>query len=128
MPELAPFASVPGAGAAGGLGAALAALGAELVPGARLVLETIGFRERLRGAALAVTGEGTVDRTSAEGKAPGEALAACRDAGVRCAVFGGIVREPLAGAETYALSGEPARAHDDLVELGERLGLTIAGA
>ena len=38
MKELAPYAELPGAGAAGGLGAALAALGAELVPGAREVL------------------------------------------------------------------------------------------
>ena len=43
MEELAPFAGLPGAGAAGGLGAALAALGAELVPGAALVLDTAGF-------------------------------------------------------------------------------------
>ena len=44
-------ASLPGAGAAGGLGAALAALGAELVSGAELVLGLIGFRERARAAA-----------------------------------------------------------------------------
>ena len=42
--SLAPFRELPGAGAAGGLGAALAALGAELVEGARLVLDLIGFR------------------------------------------------------------------------------------
>lgn len=65
-PELAGFATVPGAGAAGGLGAAFAALGAELVPGAELVLDAIGLHDRLRGAALAVTGEGTVDRTTME--------------------------------------------------------------
>src|SRR5438105_3202875 len=43
MPELAPYAEHPGAGAAGGLGAALAALGATLVPGAALVLDLIAF-------------------------------------------------------------------------------------
>ena len=43
--SLAPFRELPGAGAAGGLGAALAALGAELVEGARLVLDLLGFRE-----------------------------------------------------------------------------------
>ena len=40
------FAKLPGAGAAGGLGAALASLGAQLVPGAAYVLEAVGFRER----------------------------------------------------------------------------------
>ena len=44
--ELAPYADLPGAGAAGGLGAALASLGAELVPGARLVLDAVGFDRR----------------------------------------------------------------------------------
>ena len=62
----------PGSGAAGGLGAALAALGAELVPGAAYVLEAVGFRERAAAADLVVTGEGTVDRTTFGGKAPGE--------------------------------------------------------
>jgi glycerate kinase len=125
MPELAPFADLPGAGAAGGLGAALAALGAELLPGGPLVLDTIGFRDRVRDCALAVTGEGTVDRTTAEGKAPGTAFAYSRDEGVRCVVFGGLVVEPLPGAETRALSGLPERAREDLVELGERLALAL---
>jgi glycerate kinase len=99
----------------------LAALGAELVEGAELVLELIGFRERARAAELVVTGEGTVDRGTAEGKAPGVALRICREEGIRCAVFGGKVVEPLEGAELHELSGDPARARDDLVALGERL-------
>ena len=122
MQDLTPVSDVPGAGAAGGLGAAFAALGAELVPGAPLVLELVGFRERVRGAALAVTGEGTVDRSSGEGKAPGEVVRACRDERVRCAVFGGRVAEPIPNAETSELSGQPGRAREDLVALGERLG------
>jgi glycerate kinase len=121
MDELAGVADLPGAGAAGGLGAALAALGADLVPGADLVLDLVGFRDRVRGATLVVTGEGTVDRTTAEGKAPGAVVRACDEAGVRCVVFGGRVEEPLAGAEHKELSGDPARARDDLVALGERL-------
>src|SRR2546423_6594473 len=54
MTELEPFADLPGAGAAGGLGAALAALGAELVPGAELVLELVGLRARPPRAAPAI--------------------------------------------------------------------------
>jgi glycerate kinase len=122
MDHLRPFAELRGAGAAGGLGAAFAALGAELVPGAELVLSTLGFRRRIRGAALVVTGEGVVDRTTAEGKAPGVVLSVCREEGIRCVVFGGRVVEPLPGAEAHALSGDPARARDDLVALGEKLG------
>ncbi len=121
MTELAPYAELPGAGAAGGLGAALASLGAELVPGAQEVLERLRFRERVRKAGVVVTGEGAVDGTTATGKAPGEALRVCLDQGVRCVVFGGRVEVQLSGAEMIALSGDPARAADDLVELGERL-------
>jgi glycerate kinase len=121
MTELAPYAELPGAGAAGGLGAALASLGAELVPGAPEVLRRLSFRERARLSDLVVTGEGAVDQTTTTGKAPGEALRACLDEGVRCVVFGGRVEVELEGAEMVALSGDPARAADDLVELGERL-------
>jgi glycerate 2-kinase len=117
--RLAPYASLPGAGAAGGLGAALASLGAELVGGAELVLDEIGFEPR--GFDLIVTGEGAVDRTTAEGKAPGEVARRCRDAGVRCVVFGGRVTAAVEGAETVELSGDPTRAAADLAELGETL-------
>jgi glycerate kinase len=120
MDELAPFAELPGAGAAGGLGAALAALGAELLRGAELVLDTVGFDPA--GYDLVVTGEGTVDATTTRGKAPGEVARRCREAGVRCVVFGGRVRVPVAEAETVGLSGDPSRAREDLVALGSSLG------
>jgi hypothetical protein len=47
---------------------------------------------------------------------------------VHCVVFGGVVAEPLAGAETVPLSGDPARAVEDLVELGLRLGTRLLDA
>ena len=120
------FAKLPGAGAAGGLGAALASLGAELVAGAPYVLEAIGFRERAAGAHLVVTGEGTVDRTTFEGKAPGEAVAVCAELGVRCVIFGGRVED---GVEALPLSGDPARAEGDLEGLGLGLGgVSLGGA
>jgi glycerate 2-kinase len=122
MEELRPYAELPGAGAAGGLGAALASLGAELVPGAQEVLSRLDFRARARGADLVVTGEGAVDETTLTGKAPGEALRVCREEGVRCIVFGGRVKVELAAAEVVALSGDPDRAAEDLLELGRRLG------
>jgi glycerate kinase len=119
---LEPYRDLPGSGAAGGLGAALASLGAELVEGAPLVLELIGFRERVSGADLVVTGEGSVDRSTWMGKAPEAVLRVCNEEGVRCALFGGRVVEQPPGVELYELSGEPARAREDLVELGVSLG------
>ena len=122
MEELAPYADLPGGGAAGGLGAALASLGAELVPGAQEVLRRLDFRARVRRADLVITGEGEVDETTETGKAPGEALRVCREESIRCVVFGGRVEVDLEGAEVVALSGDPRRAAEDLVALGRALG------
>lgn len=119
--ELAPYAGLPGAGAAGGLGAALAALGGRLVPGAELVLDTVGLRRRAAAADLVVAGEGQVDRTTVEGKAPGAVLAACAELGRRAVLFGGRVVEAPPGAEVRPLSGDPARAAADLEALGADL-------
>jgi glycerate kinase len=124
--RLAPFASLPGAGAAGGLGAALASLGAQLVPGAPAVLDLVGFDASV--PALVVTGEGRVDATTGAGKAPAEVARRCAAVGTPCVVFGGIVAEPVRDAETVALSGDPARARGDLVALGRSLGLRLLDA
>ena len=115
--ELVSIRHKPGSGAAGGLGAALASLGAELVPGAAYVLDAVGFDATRFD--LVVTGEGRVDATTWLGKAPGEV--ARRSGETRCVVFGGIVEAAIEGAETVALSGDPAGARDDLVALGRDL-------
>ena len=117
--RLAPFALLPGAGAAGGLGAALAALGAELVSGAEFVLSAVGFDPV--GYDAVVTGEGTVDATTLHGKAPGAVARRCAVAGVRCVVFGGRVDVAVPGAQTIELRGHPDRARHDLIALGVQL-------
>jgi glycerate kinase len=122
LAELAPYRDLPGAGAGGGLGAAFAALGGRLVPGAELVLDTIGFDERARDADLVVTGEGTVDSTTLEGKAPGAVVRRCALLGVRCELFGGAVRD---GIDAHALPGGRPRAAEDLEHLGEELGARL---
>lgn len=81
---------VPGAGAAGGLGAALLALGAELRSGVETVLDLVGFDERVRDVDLVITGEGNMDEQSAAGKAPvGVACRAKRYGKPVAAVVGG---------------------------------------
>jgi len=123
--QLVPYREVPGAGAGGGLGAAFAAAGGELSDGAELVLDLIGFDGRARKADLVVTGEGTVDRTTFEGKAPGAVLARCDRLGVPAELFGGLVHD---GLQAHALSGDPARAGADLEQLGEKLARVLQGA
>jgi glycerate kinase len=61
---------LPGAGAAGGAGAALVAfLGAEMRPGFALVADVVHLRERVRRADIVLTGEGSLDRQTGFGKA-----------------------------------------------------------
>lgn len=84
------LAGVPGAGAAGGLGAAVLALGGALTPGIDAVLDRAGFDEALRDCDVVVTGEGMMDGQTAGGKAPLGVARRARAAGVPVvAVVGG---------------------------------------
>ncbi|HFJ4328342.1 glycerate kinase [Serratia liquefaciens] len=63
--------NAPGAGAAGGMGAALLGmLNARLRPGIEIVIETLQLEEALRDADLVITGEGRLDSQSIHGKTP----------------------------------------------------------
>jgi len=63
--------SVPGAGAAGGMGAALLAfLGANLRPGIEIVMEAVGLEASVKDADLVLTGEGRIDSQTLHGKTP----------------------------------------------------------
>lgn len=92
------IADFPGAGAAGGLGAALkGVLGARLRSGIDAVLDAVGFDALLDGADLVVTGEGRIDRQTAEfGKVPAGVLNRAIRRGVPVAILAGCVG---AGAE-----------------------------
>ncbi len=88
----------PGAGAAGGLGAALkGVLGARIRSGIDAVLDAVHFDEKLNGADLVVTGEGRIDRQTAEfGKVPAGVLNHAARRGVPVVILAGSVG---AGAE-----------------------------
>jgi glycerate 2-kinase len=73
----------PRTGAAGGLGARLASLGAQLVDGGPRMLEVVGFDEACRGCAAVVTGEGRLDASSLEGKLPVVVARRARALGLR---------------------------------------------
>ena len=65
------ISATPGAGAAGGLGAALVGiLGARLRPGIEVVAEAVRLAERIRGSTVVITGEGRIDAQSLRGKTP----------------------------------------------------------
>lgn len=130
------LAGVPGAGAAGGLGAALLALGAELVSGVDALLGLGAFDALVRSADLVVTGEGGIDGQTAAGKAPvgvarrakkvsprvpvvavcgarADDLDAVYDAGIDVVLP--IARRPLSLAEALA----PEQTRENLICAGE---------
>lgn len=127
--------STPGAGAAGGVGGALVAWGARLLPGAGEVARLIGLADALAGADLVVTGEGSYDGQSGDGKVPSFVASVAADAGARAAVVAGRITDDadtglfvgslslteLAGSSASALA-EPARwLHEAGAELARRL-------
>jgi glycerate kinase len=99
------IASIPGGGAAGGLGAGLAAFcGGCLQPGIEVVLDLTGFDAHLREADLVLTGEGQIDAQTTFGKAPRGVLARARAFHKpSAAVVGNIAmdRRRLVGADSF---------------------------
>lgn len=87
--------SLPGSGAAGGLAGALAALGARLLPGFDIVAEESGFADALEEADLVITGEGTLDATSFDGKVVGSVHEWCAQANVEVAAVVGAVSDDV---------------------------------
>lgn len=128
-PEMDP--RMPGAGAAGGTGFALAAWGARLVPGAGEVAALIGLREAVDAASLVVTGEGSYDSQSAAGKVPSFVREIADASGVPTALVAGrIGTDADVSAFAHALSltalaGSPEASMADpaawLREAGRRL-------
>lgn len=85
--------TLPGAGAAGGMGGGLKALlDAQLIPGIQMVLETIKFDQLIANSTLVVTGEGCIDYQTVMGKAPGGVLQAASQQNIPVAAIGGKVK------------------------------------
>lgn len=111
---------LPGAGAAGGLGFALLALGAVRIPGLDVVAEAVGLDAAVAAADLVVTGEGSFDGSSLRGKVVSGVAARARRAGVPCVVVAGQV---AVGIQEAAAAGVDAS-----YSLAEAVGLEQAMA
>ncbi len=98
----------PGAGAAGGAGFGLLCLASrmsafELIPGVDLVMQAIGFDDKLASADVVVTGEGSVDAQTAFGKTALGVARRAGAAGIPCVAVGGSVTAE--GAAVLAREG-----------------------
>jgi glycerate kinase len=100
---------IPGAGAAGGLGAGLLAfLHATLRPGAQIVLEAVNLKEQLRGADLVITAEGQIDAQTAYGKTVGAVAALAKQFGLPVLALAGGLGEHY--QQVYALGVDAVAA------------------
>lgn len=136
LPGVRPSATAPGAGAAGGVGyAALAVLGAVREAGIDVILRLISLDERIAGADLVITGEGSLDDQSLGGKTPlGVSAAAARAGKPVVAVCGRTTLDAAQAAsagfaKVYALSDiepEPAKSMANAVPLLREVGRAIA--
>ncbi|MEO3769435.1 glycerate kinase [Micromonospora sp. B9E7] len=131
--------SLPGGGAAGGIGAALLALGGGCESGIGLVTRATRLDAALDAADLVITGEGSFDHQSLRGKVVAGVAGAARDRGVPCVVVAGQVStgrreaasagvtdayslvEHFGGEEGGGLDAALSRPAEGLRELGARL-------
>lgn len=135
---LSHWACRPGTGAAGGTAFALAAvLGAELATGIDHLARVVGLRERLEEADLLLTGEGTVDGQSLNGKAVSGVLRLACEYGVPSIVFAGRVGIDAAaqqrlsdlGAQRIIQISDPSEALETSLRRGpEHLRRAVADA
>ena len=119
----------PMTGCAGGLSGGLwAARGARLVPGAAFVLDALGFDDLMRRATFVVTGEGSLDEQSLQGKIVGEVATRCRQSGVAChAVVGRTKLDPFEERILDLASVTEATTLEELREAGRALVAVVAG-
>ncbi|MBO3086947.1 glycerate kinase [Cellulomonas sp. zg-ZUI40] len=116
------LSALPGAGAAGGVGFALALLGARLLPGARLVADAVDLPARIAVHDLVVTGEGRTDWQSLHGKVVAEVAARALPFAVPVVVVSGEVlvgrRELSAAGVTaaYAVAERPGAVQAALAD------------
>ncbi len=126
----------PGGGAAGGLGAGLRAfLGARFRPGVEIVIEHARLAEKLRGADLVITGEGRLDRSTLDGKAPLGVARLARRLGVPAIAIGGSLAPDAEAAFRRAgfatalpLMTGPIPLEEAMARASELLTLTTARA
>ena len=106
---------------------AVAVLGAELQPGIDLILDLLGFHEKLQDARLVITGEGSLDEQTLSGKAPVGVAAAAAAAGVPVVAVCGrllLTVDRLRGAgiqQAYALTDIEPDVQRSLTEAGPLL-------
>jgi len=118
------FAKLPGAGAAGGLGAGLVAFaGAKMKRGIELVVKITGLERELKDADLVITGEGRVDFQTAFGKTPAGVAEAARRSKIPVIAIGGGLADDARGVFEHGIDALASAAARDM-DLAEAMRLS----
>ncbi len=130
LSERSECASLPGAGAAGGMGFGLVAfLEAQLVSGFKLVAEAIGLESVMEQCDLVITGEGKIDEQSLDGKGPIGVANLAKQQGKRCYAVAGAMSSEVDwtpyfdGQQTLMETGVPL---SELMEDGQKYLVHVA--
>ncbi|MDJ0623631.1 MAG: glycerate kinase [Desulfocapsaceae bacterium] len=120
--------SLPGAGAAGGLGAGVKAfLGGTLRKGIDLVIDLVGLTDNLVGADLVITGEGSLDSQTIFDKAPAGVARAAKNVGVPCIALCGSIGEgveelhDIGITAIFSICRKPLNLQQSMAEAGSLL-------
>jgi glycerate 2-kinase len=124
------FRNEPGTGAAGGLGFGLMSFcGAELRSGFDVVSEAVGLESKMKDVDLVITGEGSLDRQTLEGKTPAGVSRLARKLGKRVFAIVGRANEDREARElfdgVYELGGSIAQARELLRERARELASNV---
>lgn len=125
------MADVPGAGAAGGMGAAMYAfLNGRLRPGSEIVTEAVGLDAAVRDADIVITGEGRIDGQTAFGKTPVGVARVAKRHNRPVIAIGGSLRHDVDAVYAHGIDAvssvlyRPCTIAEALAEGGENLRLT----
>ncbi|HUO56672.1 MAG TPA: glycerate kinase [bacterium] len=118
-----------GAGAAGGLGMAILALGGRLESGFDFVAQTLKLEDQMKGCDLVITGEGYLDNSSQQGKAPVAVARMAKKLGIPCVAIVGAVAPDLKWLkeegihQVYHMFDSPVLGEDpSKLQINQRLG------
>ncbi|MCK5849880.1 MAG: glycerate kinase [Kiritimatiellae bacterium] len=109
--------TVPGSGAAGGLGAGLMAfLGGTLRPGIDIVIDSVKLEKKLKGCDLVITGEGRMDSQTVFGKTPAGVAKVARKLGIPVIAISGSLGKGVADVHNIGIEAYFSALHESMPE------------